>query len=71
MYFASYTWAKSLTKYNPQIIIYKILNGFWTWFVSKGKNHQFDFFNWLSNLKNLVILNGSKNLQNMFQMVIK
>ena len=33
---------------------------FWTWIVSKGKTEQFYFFNWLSNLKNLVLLNGSK-----------
>ena len=30
-----------------------------------------DFFNWLSNLKNLVISNGCKNLRNIIQMVFK
>ena len=46
---------------------FKLLNVFWTWSVSKGKTQLFDFFNWFSSLKNLVILNGFKNVQNMIQ----
>ena len=43
---------------------FRILNVFWTWSVSKGKTYQFEFFNWFSNLKNLVIWNGFKNVWN-------
>ena len=32
---------------------------------------QINFSNWLSNLKNLVLSNGSKNVQNVIKMVIK
>ena len=28
---------------------------------------QFNFFNWLSNVKNLVLLNGSKHVRNVIQ----
>ena len=35
--------------------------------VSEEKTHQFDLFDWLSNLKNLAILNGSKNVKNTIQ----
>ena len=38
----------------------KVLNVSWSWLVRKGKTEQFTFFNWLSNLKNLVVSNGSK-----------
>ena len=41
VYFVSSTWAKALTKFTPKI---KLLKVFWTWSVSKGKTHQFDFF---------------------------
>ena len=68
MHFASPTWAKSLTKFNPQIQDFKDVL---TWSVSKGKTHQFDCFNWLSILQNLVILNGSKNMRNVIQMALK
>ena len=68
MYFASLTWAESLTKFNPQIQDFKRVL---TWFVNKGKTYQFDCFKWISILKNLVILNGSKNVQNVIQNGIK
>ena len=68
MHFASPTWAKSLTKFNPQIQDFKRVL---VWSVSKGKSHQFDFFNWLSILQILVILNGSKNVRNVIQMALK
>ena len=45
----------------------KVLNVFWNQRVSKEKNERFDFFYWLSNLKNLVFSNGSKNVQNVIQ----
>ena len=32
---------------------------------------QKDFFNWLSNLKNFVFLNGSEIRRNMIQMALK
>ena len=68
MYFASSTWTKSITKFNPKIQDFKRVL---TWSVSKGKTHQFDCFNWLLILKNLVILNASKNVQNVIQMALK
>ena len=36
-----------------------------TW--SKGS----DLFNWLSNLKNFVLSNGSENVQNVIQIALK
>ena len=36
-----------------------------TW--SKGR----DLFNWLSNLKNFVLSNGSENMQNVIQIALK
>ena len=68
MYFGSLIWAKSITKFNPQIQDFKHVL---TRSVSKGKSNQFDCFNWLSILKNLVISNGSKNVQNVIQMALK
>ena len=68
MYFASPTWAKYLQNLTPK---FKILNVFWTWSVLKENTHQFDCFNWLSIFKNLVILNGSKNVQNVIQITLK
>ena len=68
MYFASPIWTKLLTKFNPHIQDFKRVL---TWYVSKGKTHQFDCFNWLSILKNLGILNGSKNVPNVIQMELK
>ena len=67
MYFASPTWVKS-QNLTPK---FKILNVFWTWSLGKGKTHQFDCFNWLLILKILVLLNGSKNVQNVIQMALK
>ena len=49
----------------------KTLNVFWRLCISKGKIHQFDFLNWLSNLKNLVLSNGSENLRNVIQMALQ
>ena len=68
MYFASQTWANSLTKFNPQIQDFKRVL---SWSVSKRKTHRIDCFNWLPILENLVILNGSKNVQNVIQMALK
>ena len=44
---------------------------FLTWIVSKEKTEQFNFFKWLSIFKNLVLSNGSKNVQNVIQMASK
>ena len=51
--------------------IFKILNLFWSLILSKWKAHQFNYFNWLLILKNLVILNGSKNVPDVIQMALK
>ena len=48
----------------------KILNVFWAWPVSKGRTKQLELFNRLSNLKSVVLLNGSKNMQNVTQMAL-
>ena len=42
----------------------KILNVFWTKIASKTRIEQFNFFNWFSNAKNLVLLNDSEHMQN-------
>ena len=39
---------------------YKILNVFRTYIANKKKTEQINFFNWLSNVKNLVLSNGSE-----------
>ena len=44
----------------------KILNVFWTWPVSKGRN----LFNWFSILKNFVLSKGSENVRNVNQMAL-
>ena len=41
------------------------------WIVSKGKTEQFNFLIGFTNLKNLVLSNSSKNLQNVNQMTFK
>ena len=45
----------------------KMLNVFWTQIASKRRIKQFDFFSWLSNVKNLVLSNGSEYLRNVIQ----
>ena len=37
------------------------LNLFWTYIVSKKRIEQFNFFNWLSKVKNVVFSNGSEH----------
>ena len=44
-----------------------MLNVFRTNVASKRGIKQLNFFNWLSNVKNLVLLNGSEYLQNVIQ----
>ena len=53
--------AKSLTKFNPKM---QNLNIFWIWPVSREK----DLFDWLLDLKNFVLSNGSENVQNVIHM---
>ena len=67
MYLASSTWPSHFQNLTPK---FKILNVLWTWSVSKGKIYHFSFFNWLSNLKILLISNGSKKVRNMIQIVL-
>ena len=45
----------------------KILNVFWTEIASKRRTEQINFFNWLSNVKNLVLSNGFEYVQNVIQ----
>ena len=45
----------------------KILNVFWTQIVSKMRIKQFNFFTWLSNVKNLVLWNGSEHVRDVIQ----
>ena len=68
MYLATPTWVKSLTKFNLK---YKILSMFRTWPVGKERTEQINFFNWLSNLKKLVLSNGFKNVRNVIQTALK
>ena len=68
MYLASPIWIKSLTKFNPQIQDFKRVLDLSE---SRGKTHRFDFFTWLSNLKNLDVSNDSKTVRNMIQTVLK
>ena len=37
---------------------------FWNEVVRKRRNKQLTFFNWLANVKNLVLPNGSKHVRN-------
>ena len=40
---------------------------FWTVIASKRKIEQLNFFDWLSNVKNLVVSNGCEHVQNVIQ----
>ena len=40
---------------------------FWTYIVSKGRIEQFNFIYWLSNVKNLVLSDGSEHVRNVIQ----
>ena len=42
----------------------KILKVFWTW------PEERDFFNWLSNIKNFVLSNGSENVRNVIRIAL-
>ena len=64
MYLTSPTWAKLLTKFNPKMQDFKRvldLN------LSKRRIEQFSFFNWLSNVRNLVLSNVSDREGNVIQ----
>ena len=53
-----------VTKFNPKMQDFKrVLNLSW----SKGS----DFFNWLSNIKNFVLPNGSENVRNVIRNALK
>ena len=47
----------------------KILNVIWI--VSKRWIEQFNIFNWLSNVKNLVVSSGSEHVRNAIQLHLK
>ena len=40
---------------------------FWTLIASKRRINQLNFFNWLLNVKNLVLSNGCEHVQNVIQ----
>ena len=63
MYLA-YSGLGQVTKFNPKMQNSKRALDL-TW--SKGRN----LFNWLSNLKNFLLSNGSENEQNAIQMTLK
>ena len=53
-----------------QLKIYSIMQYFkrvWTLIASKRRIEQLIFFDWLSNVKNLVLSNGCKLVQNLIQ----
>ena len=45
----------------------KILNVFWTLIASTRRIEQLNYFDWLSNVKNLVLSNGFEHVQNVIQ----
>ena len=45
----------------------KILNVFWTLIASKRRIEQLNYFDWLSNDKNLVLSNGFDHVRNVIQ----
>ena len=56
-----------VTKFNPKMQDFKrVLDLTW----SKGSDF-FNFFNWLSNIKNFVLSNGSENVQNVIRIALK
>ena len=40
---------------------------FWTLIASKKRIEQLNFFDWLSNVKNLVLSNGCEHMRNVIQ----
>ena len=55
---------------HPQLKFYTvglILNVFWNLIASKRRIEQLKFFDWLSNVKNLVLSNGCEHVQNVIQ----
>ena len=44
-----------------------MLNEFWTLIASKRRIEQLNSFDWLSNVKNLVLLNGCEHVRNAIQ----
>ena len=44
-----------------------ILNVFWNLIASKRRIEQLKFFDWLSNVKNLVLSNGYEHVENVIQ----
>ena len=45
----------------------KILIVFWTLIASKKRIEQLNYFDWLSNIKNLVYSNGFEHVRNVIQ----
>ena len=44
-----------------------ILNVFWNLIARKRRIEQLKFFDWLSNVKNLVLSNGCEHVENVIQ----
>ena len=51
-------------KFTPQCKIFKV---FWTLIASKRRIEQLNFFDWLSNIKNLVLSNDCEHVRNVIQ----
>ena len=53
-----------VTKFNPKMQdLKRVLDLTWS--------KRSDFFNWLSNIKNFVLSNGSENVRNVLQIALK
>ena len=53
-----------------QLKFYSIMQDFkvfWTLIASKRKIEQLNFFDWFSNVKNLVLSNGCEHVRNVIQ----
>ena len=46
-----------------------MLKVFWTYIASKRKIEEINFFDWLSNVKNQDLVNGSEHLQNVIPLI--
>ena len=53
-----------VTKFNPKMKDFKRI-------LDLTKSKGSDFFDWLSNIKNLVLSNGSENVRNVIRIALK
>ena len=64
IYFFSLPGPNNLPILTPKC---KIILLFWTKILRRRRIEQFNFFNWLSNVKNLVLSNGFKHVRNLIK----